>query len=442
MVVWKTVLDTNAGAFLWNDAARYDAAAHVALHLEQFEAWPNILGNEFGKVPPGYPAFWAGLHLLFDNRDEIVVLANIFGSLIIIALSYSIAKRLFGAETALLTALLFSIDIASFAYSVQAMSETPFTFFLLIMILAGVRFFTGKGNGKWVCSLGTALAGATLVRSVSYYLILPILVILLAWTLPRQSLKNISANLGLALIPFLFSVGAVQFYTYTQFGSWAYTTIGGFNMYYYRAAAIVALRNNVPLDDVRNQFTDELNRYRQEHPIVSNWNVFQVSDWMMAQGMAIVRQCPVELVRTEFNGIIPMMLGGGDGPLLRMLNIPVVTVEDHETFDALKNFQFAVFFKRFASSTSLVSFIFAIFYLSLIYSGALFWMVGVIRTRRTAIVHLFLWVVILYFIIVSAGPEANSRFRVPITPVLAIYAAAGWRSIYVVTVTKLRKPSV
>jgi hypothetical protein len=37
--------------------------------------------------------------------------------------------------------------------------------------------------------------------------------------------------------------------------------------------------------------------------------------------------------------------------------------------------------------------------------------------------------VLAYFIIISAGPEAASRFRVPLTPLLALLSAAGWQSL-------------
>jgi hypothetical protein len=33
-----------------------------------------------------------------------------------------------------------------------------------------------------------------------------------------------------------------------------------------------------------------------------------------------------------------------------------------------------------------------------------------------------------YFIAISAGPEAASRFRVPLAPLLALLSAAGWQS--------------
>lgn len=443
MTVWKTVLVTNSVAFLWNDAARYDFAAHAVMQPGMIVAWPGSLENEFGKVPPGYPLFWAGLHLLFDNRDEIVVLTNIFLSLITISLVYAVAKHLFDARMALLASLLVSLDIASFSYSLQAMSEIPFTVFLMTMILAGVCFFTNKSSGSWACLIGVTLAGATLVRAISYYLIVPFLLIVLTWAwLQHQPLKKMFANVGLVLLPFVISVGAVQLYNYTQSGSWGFTTVGGYNMYYYRAAAIVALRDNISLIDARQTFDKELERYCNIHPETRQWNVFQLGDWMMGQGLATVQQYPAQFLKTEINGAIPMMLGGGDGPLLRMLNIPVVTVEDSETFAALKNFEFALLFKRFASSMSLVSFILAVGYLGIIYLGVFFWVARVLLHRQFAVVHLFIWTIILYFVVVSAGPEAGSRFRVPIMPALALYAAGGLGYVSSTVPAKIRNKNV
>jgi len=49
-------------------------------------------------------------------------------------------------------------------------------------------------------------------------------------------------------------------------------------------------------------------------------------------------------------------------------------------------------------------------------------LVGVKRMGCQAIIPALL---LLYFVGLSSGPESNSRFRVPITPLLAVLATAG-----------------
>lgn len=47
--------------------------------------------------------------------------------------------------------------------------------------------------------------------------------------------------------------------------------------------------------------------------------------------------------------------------------------------------------------------------------------VGAIKLGREA---LLVWAVALYFVVLAGGPESNSRFRTPITPMLAVLAVA------------------
>jgi hypothetical protein len=65
--------------------------------------------------------------------------------------------------------------------------------------------------------------------------------------------------------------------------------------------------------------------------------------------------------------------------------------------------------------------------LAFLYTGVVLWLVRVPRRGSTAGVVAVV-IVLGYFAITSAGPEASSRFRVPMTPLLALLSAAGWLS--------------
>jgi hypothetical protein len=64
------------------------------------------------------------------------------------------------------------------------------------------------------------------------------------------------------------------------------------------------------------------------------------------------------------------------------------------------------------------------FYLAVVYG-----VVGVIRARRALLAHAFGIGAALYVLVASAGPEAfggrGERFRAPVMPILALYAAHG-----------------
>jgi hypothetical protein len=67
-------------------------------------------------------------------------------------------------------------------------------------------------------------------------------------------------------------------------------------------------------------------------------------------------------------------------------------------------------------------------FLAIVYAGVVRWLVRAPRGNWTPGVVVVV-AVLAYFIIISAGPEAASRFRVPLAPLLALLSAAGWQSL-------------
>jgi hypothetical protein len=69
-------------------------------------------------------------------------------------------------------------------------------------------------------------------------------------------------------------------------------------------------------------------------------------------------------------------------------------------------------------------------YLIALYLCVLFGVWGVVRTERTILAsHVFVSWVIIYLVVLAAGPEAYARFRVPVMPLLALYAGRGLEEV-------------
>jgi hypothetical protein len=82
--------------------------------------------------------------------------------------------------------------------------------------------------------------------------------------------------------------------------------------------------------------------------------------------------------------------------------------------------------KRFSSGISFITFLYAEIYLVVMYLGMALWLVSVLAKKDIAITSILIIMIILYFFIISAGPESGSRFRVPVMPFLCLLAASGW----------------
>jgi hypothetical protein len=66
-------------------------------------------------------------------------------------------------------------------------------------------------------------------------------------------------------------------------------------------------------------------------------------------------------------------------------------------------------------------------HLALVYVGAARGLRLAIRGDRSWWpAHLLLAGIAIYLVVVPAGPEAYARFRVPVMPLLAVFAGIGW----------------
>ena len=85
---------------------------------------------------------------------------------------------------------------------------------------------------------------------------------------------------------------------------------------------------------------------------------------------------------------------------------------------------------RFGQMTPVQQFtlIFSALLLAVVYASATIGTAQLVRERRWLILAL-LFLLITYFVGLSAGGEANSRFRIPVVPFLAILAGTGLTSI-------------
>ena len=68
--------------------------------------------------------------------------------------------------------------------------------------------------------------------------------------------------------------------------------------------------------------------------------------------------------------------------------------------------------------------------LGLMYAATVIGVFHLVRERRWTTLVLLL-IVIAYFFALSAGPEANSRFRIPIVPFFAVLAGVGIDSLII-----------
>jgi 4-amino-4-deoxy-L-arabinose transferase-like glycosyltransferase len=421
--LWSLVVQTDPSRFLRPDSASYLDSAAALAEIGRFAAAPDQPANPQHFRTPGYPLYLAALYRLAGGNDvRLVALSQVALSLLTLALVYWLGRRLWNRTTGALAVALLVLDLPSLTYTLFVMSETLFTLLLLLGAIA-LMMLVEPATGariRWALAGGILLGLATLVRPVSYYLALPLGVGVswLGWRGGWGRALVVRCLLAL-LASYALLVGAWQVRNFVQTGDPAISSVMANNLYFYRAAGVIALRDGVSLESAQTQLRSGL-------PALQG---VALNRWMSEQGMILVRTHPGLALRSQINGALTMMAGLGDGWLTALLTgtpgvasaawelLSTPSWEHWRDWALERPMSFAAFWLSAAQ-------------LFVVYTGVALWWFNRWRARRLAGVDLLFWLVIVYFILLSAGPEANSRFRAPIMPFLALYAAAGWVQAY------------
>ncbi|HTJ30439.1 MAG TPA: glycosyltransferase family 39 protein, partial [Acidobacteriaceae bacterium] len=179
-------LRTGTAVMTQGDTASYVAPMMGLLHGEYASGGPGAWVPELDRTP-GFPLFllgtgMAGGHVLFCLLCQAAVAVL---SLLLVGL---IARRVFGSERAgVAAAWFYALEPLSIVSCARVMPETLFVL-LLLCVVERLTAYLEEGRLAAVAWAGVALAAATFVRPVSYYLVGPLALGLLVVG-PRRARK-------------------------------------------------------------------------------------------------------------------------------------------------------------------------------------------------------------------------------------------------------------
>jgi 4-amino-4-deoxy-L-arabinose transferase-like glycosyltransferase len=380
--------------------------ALALLELHEFAVSPKSPGVAETNRTPGYPAFLAAVYALFDERPATVALVQIGLGIATIALAFVIGNRLAGPQVGLWSAILLALDPVSLAFHETLMTEALFTFLMSAAVAVGLYAISHPGWGV-PSAVGLLVGLATLVRPVSYFLAPPMALVLGICRGKERVVTTIAA-----LVPALLIVGGWQLRNYARTGHSELTQVSGEIALLQRGAAIVAWRDGSSYFEARRELDE------QTHPPGADAGELAVA--RRQRGIEIIRTHPWLFALTEARRAVRMMCGPGEHRLARLLGHPAA---DAPGLD-LRHRPFAEFWQKWGLHPSwlLALFLVAFAYLATVDLAVLHWLWRSIRARSIRAEDVFLWTIIAYFL---ATGMASSRFRVPIMPLVSVYAAQG-----------------
>jgi len=378
---------------------------------------------------PGYPLFLALFSL---TGPATAALAQVLLSAFTVLLVWRLARAVFAEErVALLAAWLFAFEPISIIYSVRLLPETLFLA-LLVLSLERMAVFL-RDRSLWVLAqAGLGLAAATFVRPVSYYLpaalALGLFVVLARVpSLPPQRQRPVAGDPGLRwkapavlLLSVLPWLAAWQLRNQIETGFGGFSSIVARNLYFYQAAEVEARAQHRPFIEVQSGlgYPDEQS-YRMRHPEQTGWNQARRVAFMRSEAARVLRAHPGTSLKVQLEGSAMVAFTPCAAELLRLLGVypadgPQRVLNEGPLRSAIRLEQAHPWAAALMAALEVV--LLGLYLLAA--RGAL---CGCARRD----VMLLLLGVSLYFLAVSGGAQAVGRYRLPVMPIVCLFAAAG-----------------
>jgi 4-amino-4-deoxy-L-arabinose transferase-like glycosyltransferase len=338
---------------------------------------------------PGYPLLLAA----FGTRIVPVIVAQHLMNAAIAAGIYLLAKPRLGRFVAMTAALLFAIDTPSIHYANKILSETLFTLVLLVICwLLIVGPFDSAQGWRWPWA-GVLTGLLVLIRPVAIvYFLVVAAYMLLRRARPRQVVIY-------ALLAVVLPVGWSA-RNWARTGVFTVSSISGTNLLLFRAGGVLAILDHG--DDFESDRRDEAEGLIGDADSEIE-RVLHIDDatelphavrarYYARFALRVIRQHPLAFAELTLRGLLVNLFESRweAMKIVSSLHGSVVKL-------AIDTYTVALF---------------------------LFALLGAITLRRDDLGILII-LTVAYFLLISAGGEAESRFRVPVMPAYAIAAAAG-----------------
>jgi 4-amino-4-deoxy-L-arabinose transferase-like glycosyltransferase len=395
-----TVLDRNPHEVVQVDSGSYVRPALALLEDANFFHSPHVQQPEFVRTP-GYPAFIALVYLIFGDSHAALLLVQVVVSTLTVLMVFLLGARMWSVSVGLLAAAMTVIEPLQWYAAGTILSESLATLLLMLVVAAGFRVFSQEQPElRWVLLLGVAIALATMVRPVTYYLPLFVIVLIACRAVHQRATRCHGARMiAVFLLPLVAIVGGWQFRNHEAVNSWRFSAVEAKNLYLFRGAGIVADNAGISLHGAQQRLLAQLGTVHGESQGAYYGRMYD-------EGLQIVTAEPLAAFDGATRGLVGEVMGVRSR-IFAYLGLPPAS-------GALEGG--------------------AILLLAAFYGLCLYGMLRVVRARRDLLAHLFVVGTAAYVLLVSAGPEATGgrgeRFRSVIMPILILYGARGANEVF------------
>ena len=409
----------NPDGFFRGDSVGYWRLSENIIHHATFSQDQSPPLKPAHDRTPLYPLFLTALKAIGLAVPSIIVVQIFLSTaccLLVILLSYRLTGEWIPG---ILAGFFLALDIPSIAHANAILTETFFTFLLLSSIILLVIHLQTK-HKSWPLYASSFLLGLSILcRPIVVFL--PLFIFGAYWLYCRKEGRRVvwraMGYLTVSLLVILPWIVRNQIH----FGTPFLETTGYGSMFSQRAAGVYAVRDNVSLEEGQQRILADFHRehgtpFQADHPR----SMKARSDFAVSRILAH----PLQYAYLHLRGDSHMLFKPLRSTLDQQLGIAKGDAVD---LTALGTESSASILERLRATTSTFTLVLVTLQLVLLVCLYATAAVGIADSfsRKNELFLLIFFLYIGYFCLLSGGPEANARFRVPIMPLLAIAAGIG-----------------
>ena len=382
----------------------------------------NWLG--FGIFTMPLFAWFIGLHALLFGKWAALAYVLTQGALDAgtCLLTYGIAQTL-NPRISVPAAIVAALNPTQIVLSGLILTDTPFLFFVALSLFAAARWLK-EPIWRWAIVAGVAMAAAAMVR----VLIVPwasfLLVFLLMAALIRGHLtRNVIAQLAVTATLVALSIAPVLWRNVSQYGGWSLTPQSGIHLAYWIVPLVQEAKDGTPWPIGYERMRKVIN---QRHPSESE-NPFEQSRRFETLAREQLSELgPIAIIKAWIFGAA-INLGSPAVTLSPIVSSLPRTGFYSTAGTSLPN---KVFNFLFHSDNAIYAWVLILGIAGLTVMR-LIQLIGLSALagdgNNLAILLLFFfWI---FFILAASGPVASPKYRLPIEPVLMVFAGAGFQRL-------------
>lgn len=375
------------------DTPTYLIPADNLLHGQGFV---NALHQPELRRTPGYPLLLAIFQFAPLKVEDLIFIQHLLCVLLIVGVAAFALRSTGSSLVALTAASVLILDLATLRIANLLLTEITSTVLIALTAWILYRAMTNLGLGVLASTVAGLLGGcAALVRPVSILYFVPLSLCLFLALRRRAARIALFFVASFLLLPLLWSTR--NFIEGNYFGM---STIGAEDLLYYRAAGALAIQQPgnylTNVLKTRNTLlaqtcTDLEKLYQRDCSQVTE---SQNASYSTHKGMSLILRNPLSYLRSTLLSLAYIVFGGGAEALSRIIHVSPITAEHIVLLTTVPEACLAL-------------------------AGCWYWY------RRDRPLCYLLVLTVAYFLVISAGAEAYSRFRVPVMPMYALLIGGG-----------------